>query len=172
MNQFQSDILELHFKKDSNGRTAIFPKGSSKPGYIIPDDEKKKEVKNIYTKHEMRSASLILIPYLFNFSIYSIFIAILLFIYLTLRFYKEIDKAIIGLQKVEHSNDFFKNEPSKKIIYITSAFFYLTFMWALMPHLFKMFGFKAIISFIFIHILLTILTIIFLYNSINNKDDT
>lgn len=176
MNQFQSDILELQFKKDSNGRIAIFPKGLSKPGYIIPDDEKKNEIKSIYTKHEMRSASLVFIPYLFNFSIYAIFLAILLailiFIYFTSIFYKEIDKATIGLIKVEHSYEFFKNEFPKKATCTVFALVLFTFSWAFMPNFLKIFGFKAIIAFIFIHALLIILTIIVLYNATNNKTDT
>ncbi len=168
--QLHFDILELQFKKDSAGRTAFFPMGSSKPGYIIPDDEKKNEIKKILAKYEMSLPPLIFFNYYANLSTLSILSTIILFIFATLNFISKINKATTGLEKISHSNDFFKNEPSKKIIHTTLAFVFLTFSWGLIPEFFKMFGFKAIIAFIFIHVLLIILTIIVFYNSINNKD--
>lgn len=167
--QLHLDILEQQFKKDSAGRTAYFLMGSLKPGYIIPDDEKKNEIKKILAKYEMTFIPMIFLSFYTEFSILSILALSLYIIFNTLNFIKEINKATLGLEKIAYSKDFDRNAPPKKVIAITLALLFFAISGFSIPQIVKIFGFKGIIVFIFVHIILIIATIFILYDSINKK---
>lgn len=168
--QFQLDILEQQFKKDSAGQTAFFPMGSFKPGYIIPDEEKKNEIKQILAKYEMTFFPIVFLSFYTKFSILSIAASSFYFIFNTLNFIKQIKKATLGLEQIAYSKDFDRNTPSKKVMTITLALLFIAISGFSLPQIVKKFGFNGIIAFIVFQIIIVILAIYFLYTSTKENE--
>ena len=88
-------IIENEFKTDSEGRTVYFAKGLTKPGYILPDEEKKTEIKKIISRY----SSIFMTLFLGSFFLHNFFISLIIFPLIHFGWYRrKIYKAIEGLQ--------------------------------------------------------------------------
>jgi hypothetical protein len=99
MKTIYDDIIEHDFKIDSEGNMVFFAKGLKKPGFIIPNEEKKKEIKKIITQYSTALMSLILIWFFIlkhSIIIFVIFLALLCLLHFG-WYRRKIDRAIIGL---------------------------------------------------------------------------
>lgn len=92
-----------NFKTDSEGKTVFFANGLTKLGYIIPDKEKKNEIKKILSKKNTIIISSMLIwyfiirPSLINFVIFMVLFCLIHFGW----YRRKIDQVIEGLQVSE-----------------------------------------------------------------------
>jgi amino acid transporter len=98
MKSIYDDILERDFRTDSEGRTVFFAKGLRKPGYMIPNEEKKDEIKKIISRYSSLLLSILLVGFfLLSISLIGFIIGTLLFLLLHFWNRRLIDRAIAGL---------------------------------------------------------------------------
>lgn len=99
MKSMYDDIIEQDFKTDSEGKTVFFAKGLTKPGYELPNEEKKNEIKKIISRYSSLLFAIWFLGILIiSHSLIVMFIFIALIILLHYGWYRrKIDQAIVGL---------------------------------------------------------------------------
>lgn len=99
MKSLYDDIIERNFRTDGEGRTVYFAKGLTRPGYIIPNEEKKTEIKKILSRY----ASILFVLWFVGIFVISIaptttliFMSLILILHFG-WFRRRIDQAIVSL---------------------------------------------------------------------------
>jgi len=169
MKSFQHDIFENQFKTDYEGRIIFFPKGLSKPGYIVPDIEKKNEIIKIHSNYFNLISILLFIPYLVDFSISIIIIVTFVFLFISYFFHKKL-KIITDELTITHIKpDFDEYIYRKGVMFACYLMLLIPLGGMAIPAIVKKFGFKGIIVSISALIAIIILSLITMYNSVNKK---
>lgn len=97
MKSMYDDIIERDFITDGEGRTVYFAKGLTRPGYVIPNEEKKTEIKKIISKYASILVALWLVGIIFLSKItILVFISLIIILHFG-WFRRKIDQAIVGL---------------------------------------------------------------------------
>ena len=98
MKSMYDDIIERDFRTDDEGRTVYYAKGLTKPGYIIPNEEKKTEIKKIISRYASILFALWFIGILVTKSLLIILLLFALMLILHFGWFRrKIEQAIAGL---------------------------------------------------------------------------
>lgn len=169
MKSFQYDIFENQFKTDCEGQIIFFPKGLSKPGYIVPDIEKKNEIIKIHSNYCNSIAGLLCTSYIADFTVLNIIIITCVFLLITHSFNIKLKKITDNLIITHIKPDFDEYIYRKGVRSACFLIALIPIVGMTMPAIVKKFGFKGIILSISTLILIIIISIITMYNSVNKN---
>jgi hypothetical protein len=99
MKSMYDEIIERDFRTDGDGKTVYFAKGLTKPGYIIPTEEKKTEIKKIISRYALLLFALWFIGiFVIRYSIVTLLLFMTLMLILHFGWFRrKIDQAIVDL---------------------------------------------------------------------------